>query len=829
MKKSIFTIVLCAALLAPGAVSAEALETPAGATVLPAEELSVVMPSSYEQYLNLNAPTDVAANDDYLAISDGNLVHLYSRATGYYFTYTHTVNADTRLNVVSCMEFGADGYLYFNDTSTKLYTLDCATLTARTTGLSCSMFTMTSAELYYATVTAGTITISQVSLGYIDSTTATPVKQIAGNVTPAMALWHDDICFTVGNMLYNPATGATVSLPAQSNVTDIAFLGETLYFTDASGKFYAFDMTTQTTLGQDSDTYSALGVYQSSVYVVDGRSVKEYAAGTKQFTDYEISSSSASVNRLKSATDVVLAGDYLLTADRGNKRVSVRNRASGETSVFETAIEPDIIATTEEKILISNGTAAAVYDFSGTQLTLKASFSGVITGVTGVYGTFYLVTNNNYSYRLAEDYALTSVAKTLDTTARSLTSDIDGNLYVLYANGVVNRYTEEEFCTANATGLNVNRFSNTVTKIFTDFAGNIYGMYENILYCSDGNIYEFRPDGAVYGEGYLATSYAIDYISQRIYMLCGDFILEANVPVRTLNTILVGGADKEIFSAKAAEVEVLRTRADTTCIAIDVAAMPDAAYFSYIGHGRIGEGHNALKLGETLSGYYVVAIYDEINRVYNAYLVNPEQCDPVPETEYLKEATEDFPAGKAYLSNDVALYKFPYLSDSLTLADLTRGTEVQVLGKLDFNGLDHNYYYISVTVNGRTYTGYIPTGYLMEFNGILPEEETVTYLYLTPDSSVTLTAENGTTTTLRDRTQVLVYGDWENASEAKIAYTKDNVTYFATVSTSLLESSTEGRWRTMTILILIAAAIIVGVDFLLLRKTDEDRDSFNEY
>ena len=51
---------------------------------------SLLAPSSYEQYLALNAPADVAATDSLKAISDGNRIYIYDSADNLYRSYTHT-------------------------------------------------------------------------------------------------------------------------------------------------------------------------------------------------------------------------------------------------------------------------------------------------------------------------------------------------------------------------------------------------------------------------------------------------------------------------------------------------------------------------------------------------------------------------------------------------------------------------------------------------------------------------------------------------------------------------------------------------------------------
>ena len=90
-----------------------------------------------------------------------------------------------------------------------------------------------------------------------------------------------------------------------------------------------------------------------------------------------------------------------------------------------------------------------------------------------------------------------------------------------------------------------------------------------------------------------------------------------------------------------------------------------------------------------------------------------------------EEYTETYQTGKTgYLTNAVALYKFPYLTPLLTVETLDRGTQLTLLGEVD--KLDHAYYQVSFTkADGTIITGYIPKSYITLFNGApLPKEET---------------------------------------------------------------------------------------------------------
>ena len=84
-----------------------------------ADEL--ILPSSYEQYLPLSAPSDVSVTENYTAIADGSRIYVYDRRAGEYRCYEHTANEDESNNKITKLQFSETGELYFLDVSLFLY------------------------------------------------------------------------------------------------------------------------------------------------------------------------------------------------------------------------------------------------------------------------------------------------------------------------------------------------------------------------------------------------------------------------------------------------------------------------------------------------------------------------------------------------------------------------------------------------------------------------------------------------------------------------------------------------------------------------------------
>lgn len=98
---------LCACSLTAGVLPAAAQESPAARA---ADGMRLLMPSSYEQYYDLNSPSDIDTTDDYLAIADGARLVLYYRDGGTQFYTLDMAGAVSQLQLVE-----ADGstWLYF--------------------------------------------------------------------------------------------------------------------------------------------------------------------------------------------------------------------------------------------------------------------------------------------------------------------------------------------------------------------------------------------------------------------------------------------------------------------------------------------------------------------------------------------------------------------------------------------------------------------------------------------------------------------------------------------------------------------------------------------
>ena len=82
----------------------------------------LVTPGSYQEYLTLNNPYDLAVSENYTAIADGNTIYVYGKDNTLYETYVHEENAsDPNNNVITKLAFAENNTLYFLDGTSSLY------------------------------------------------------------------------------------------------------------------------------------------------------------------------------------------------------------------------------------------------------------------------------------------------------------------------------------------------------------------------------------------------------------------------------------------------------------------------------------------------------------------------------------------------------------------------------------------------------------------------------------------------------------------------------------------------------------------------------------
>ncbi|MBQ8284120.1 MAG: hypothetical protein IJX75_03400 [Clostridia bacterium] len=722
-------------------------------TVFSTPQPELLSPSTYRQYLNLSAPNDLAVNDDYTAIADGNTIFVYDQKEDIYRKYIHEVNDAPSKNKVTKLQFDNFGNLYFLDASTYLYILDPVDLavketpTATATGFVCSTFVIHGNILYFTNTSGGESQISKTLLSDLKISSATTlVENLA--LTPTLAFYKDELYYTDGGKYLrkiNPENTAEKAFVAafSSDLLSMTISENVFYCATADGEFFAYDFlsfsdnketSALTPVHTEQGGFSALTLLGDFVYAIKNATIKQYSLKTAAFTDFEICGASSSKTRLNNASDVCFVGNTLLIADNGNERISVYDTKTG---VFKTPVESKLsakfITGDAHSVLVANQTQTTLYDLSannyGQPLISYDKFNGNIVGVAGVYGAYYLVTEKNYYYALTQnadgkwEWSFTKKDSTRLPTL--LSCDAHGNLYVACGKNVY-RYTETEFLSAKPQETEIFNALPAETKKFAiDYSGNLYAFIENSIqkfiapthntgnYTED-TTYALNDVAYVYNATQDVQSFAFGIENNATYVLYKDNYLAQTPKLQlpTVKDIPTNGADDTIFNAASQSVSVVKVQKDALLVEFDFNTFKGATTFPYVDFKRAETQFSALKIGES-GDYDLLAYYNADTRQYSTYLVYASSCEKLSADEYTKPYDEQ---KTGYLSNAISLYKFPFLHPSLSVCNMSRGAKIQLLG--EFNQLERAYYYVSYTdENGAIQTGYIPQSYVTATDG----------------------------------------------------------------------------------------------------------------
>jgi hypothetical protein len=209
-------------------------------------------------------------------------------------------------------------------------------------------------------------------------------------------------------------------------------------------------------------------------------------------------------------------------------------------------------------------------------------------------------------------------------------------------------------------------------------------------------------------------AFAFSTTEDAVYLLDTQHYLikQNNLSLPTMTNVPVDGADKAILNNTSTDVTLVQIQENALMVEFDLNQLQDAKVFPYVGYKRNGEAKNAVQLGKT-DEYVILSVYDERNRQYATYLVRNEYCSAVDKAEYF--LSYETPQ-TGYLSNDVALYRQPFLSLQMQLCDMERGCKLEVLGEVKLP--DRTYYLVSY---GEAKTlGYVPSAYVTPTDGKAP-------------------------------------------------------------------------------------------------------------
>lgn len=822
--------------LAPQQKTAYAAEE---SVALTTENAQLFLPASYEQYLSLSNPTDVAVCEKYIAVADGSTIYVCERETQTYgsFNVGGSVTVDK-------IQFSDENDLYYSDSGLTFHKLVLSDLEdiqeSRLYAL--SSFLIVGEKLYAATTVGSSSELRELALdGSSIVENVDKFGEIPYNITLCMT-YNDGVLYCAANstvycyenkqftQFYHLDKSNTIS-----GLTSICALNGNLYFTEnntanRNGLYLSEDETSELLDGRNG--FTALTAYKNRLYAVCGKSVIEYSVSGNSATPtgYEISADSSSVNRLSGAEESVRAGNLLVTADAINRRVSVYDFSTGVYSEIACSDTPSHVATDGKTIAVSCGSAIYTATYADKTFTLAETLplSTPVKGLACIFGNVFYITANRYGM----------VGGTADLyyaygTPKCMTNDLYGNIYVSYEDGSVYSFTEDAFLSQQSGSL-YRTISGGHTSLRADFEGNLYYLSNGALYKNgeefatiDGGDFVYLTDGT----NATPVSFALGFEESEVYFNFGNYIVKSHsdaLDVPSLDRIATDGIANQVFAVHGADGLLVNVSANEVGVVINLDELRGAEYFPYESYSRLTGESQGVLLGETASGddtkgYYLVLLTNGWS--YTATLFQKRAVNAIEE-EYWREPEEN-ERTQFYLSSGVHSYYAPCLEDALQEETLPRGTSVTVLGYLTAPEKEYALVsYADTSSAARTVkTGYVPQSFLSAVPPLSADGEEYLPIYLKASKDgVLFHAEDGEELLVTERTAAKAVKNEDGTYTVTIE--KDGKVYVAEgVEESQIDWKDSDALRIALIIILstLALVIIGAYIFLLPRKSSDEK------
>lgn len=793
---------------------------------------ALFLPSSYEQYLELNEPSDFAISDRYVAIADStdtksSVLYLYDKQISSYR------RLDFQSGKISAVCFYNDAVLFFK-TGLELKYIDCDAENASAVpiGITCNSFLVNKNYIYYSEAdTANNTVIKRIGLDE-DLNVVGEAEQLKSddsrNQIPAFSQKGDTVFYTMGSRIYSADSSGSYYYEAGELINSFYvsdYSNKIVYYVSSGNNFYR----NETKLFEKN--YSNVKEYGGDLYVIhkSNKSIRRFKINENTFDEYEIGKFSDNTARLNLATDISTYDVTTVVADAGNSRISILQ--GDQITPISLSYQPKTVCAGEESFATMNGTKFYVYDYKGEQIAAFTGeeITGNILGCAYSYGNYYLITdyqNNAYCYDGLSKQLKKGTLNNV-TNPQSLASDIYGNLFV-YAEGKVFRFGTDEFLNQQG-GEIVTEFSSDIRKLLVDYEGNIYGLREGSVQKYDIRSKEttaipLNLENYVYSQHTLsALSFAFGLSDGSAYILSDGFIVRTDLGISTLNNISADGLYNSLYGTQPSKDDlIVEVKAGSVAVSLDIKSLEsDSAYLPYRSYRRLEEDRKGVVLGETDAGY-VVLFYEYIPvgegitspiHTYDVCLIAKGSAEtPAVVADYFSEIKKT-----GYLSSDVNLYSRPAMQEFTIKDRLKRSSAVAVLGKVSLadGSLDNEYYFVQVA---DAY-GFVPATFVTDANIAALDNENFHYQQLKKGKSVTLESEQGARITLENKERLKVYdGATDKEGYCLVSYEKNGVVYFGEIEASSLSEASPLVIVTLVIVMVVTAAVLLSVCYLLLRR-----------
>lgn len=861
MKKKLFTLLIISAAICAlgwGAVSAYAAEGDESGTAL-------FMPSSYEQYLSLENPSDFAVNEQYIAVADGGIIYVYDKNESVFATYTHTTSTST-LSSLNFYESGGSCYLLFVDSNTNIYYIDCGsradddTFSSTPLSFTCASFIIQGETLYYSRTTSGAV-VYRTAMSLSSLAEGETIEQDATtSITPYFSMSGSELYFSLNSRVYLVTeSGAPQEYRSvSSSITAFSVTDDKIFYstTGSDRDFLVYQNQTSETVQYNGNPITgvpSVKLVGNELWFIENQNIRLLDPFTSEgysFLDYTIGKYADIANRIgQNASDLSVCGSRIAVADTGNERVLLAEKsANGSYTYKEIKTEdfsPSLICAQENTFAVASNRSLRIYPYDGDSYTeVKTNFGAAIGGIAYSYGKYFVAVSGMSILYEIDETSGQATEHDLDTAISSVTADIHGNLYILSGTSV-QKYDSDFTALATYTA------PSGTKKILCDYEGNLYALDQS------GSIFSLREDGSqqrvftpledlnglvYYGSDTpSAVSFAFGFESKDVYVLSDGFIaVTQKLGVKSLNDLDADGVYAALFDTPLSSDDynglLVNVAPSSAVIALDVTELSqNSAVLPYHGYQKTAEAMTGVVLAETgdgtLVGVFTKTPSGEVDVLYsyNVWLVlkdgGEDSVTAVDGARYL--SSPDYSDG--YVVEAVGLYRFPQMrlgengsfTDFARMQELPKNTAVTVLQKIGNGALDAVYCFVSAELDGQTVYGYVPAGFILKSgNAGVASGTQFRYARLDRGESATLLHKNtGEGITLSDREQLKVYDSLTDENGNVYAeYTNENGTYAGYIDPAILYNATPVVMVTLVIVMVAAAAVILSVCYLLLRK-----------
>ena len=825
-------VLLCGALAFATAYAQEA--QPARAELL--------LPSSYEQYLALDAPADFAFSGRYIAIAERQTIYLYDKEEGEgYATFTHTNNVSS----LNFYEYEGETYLYFSTDSggsNPIQYISCeaedfSSQTAADTDIySCDSFVIYGEDVCFSNASNSVYMTKMDGLNILNPEEAVDDS----SASTCFAVYGDNIYFAKDRIIYRAGVQPTRYMETRHDVASFILLDGTCFYTSVEGYFYRVS-------GEADDevigTADAVKLYDGAAYLLEGNGIRCYDPETGE-TGYEIGKYSASFNRIgQNAADLSARGNKLFIADAANERVLVLTDAAegGYTySAVETdGFSPEVIAAGEKGFAAADGRSLRLYSDGG-ELVGEKNLTAAVTQIAYSDGRYYVTANGQQLlYTVSEEDFSSWQENELSFVPLAVTADIYGDLYVLVGTSVQRLnadLTADPSLTCPAPA--------DTKKILSDFNGGLYAL-------ANDAVYKLAADG--YGAALLSSeditplvryegsapirSFAFDFESGKAYFLSDGFAAESDaLGIASLDALDGGGAYDALNALPAEDGAQTLSLITVQPGAVSVSLAPDELTedgpLPYHGYARETRERTGVMLAQTPNGP-IVAFYEQvpegevnIRRFYEVKLILGGRNAAATADGYTFEPAYD----TGYTVSEVGIYRYPVMrlgengsyTDFGRFEEAARSASLTILASVRHASLDADYYFVRTLIGEREVYGYIPASFVLRYapaGGLGSEEYRFARIDRHERAELFLTTDANKGIVLESREELKVYdGRKDENGYVYAEYEGEDGLYAGYIDPDILYKATPSVLVTLVIVLVATAALLLSGCYLILRR-----------